>query len=230
MRFAWCAVAALLNCACVYMPGMPASHSTLPHRGVEGGGLGGGYRPQTAAPSHSRRRFRGSARLRRDAAIDGAELFIVLTCPNWSGPAPSTRRRRVSVLEGGGGSLGEGSGGGERGKCLVYVALKNLSQGRRRARCQFKHITVAGSPRGGGEGPPQPPTHPQPLQVYSNKLCVQKKTKKKAADIIMIQSLLGEIAFTRRSVAAAALILLPSWTAQKFAIVFFCLHGCTGSQ
>lgn len=40
-----------------------------------------------------------------------------------------------------------------------------------------------------------------PLQVYSNKLCVQKGT-----DIIMIQSLSGEIAFTRHSIAAALIL------------------------
>lgn len=63
----------------------------------------------------------------------------MLACPDWSEPAPWGGRRRVSDGVG-------GCGEEEEGKCLVYVALKNLSQGRRRASCQFKHITVVGSP------------------------------------------------------------------------------------
>lgn len=39
------------------------------------------------------------------------------------------------------------------------------------------------------------------MQVYSNLLCVQKDT-----DIIMIQSLSGQIAFTRHSNAAALIL------------------------
>lgn len=58
--------------------------------------------------------------------------------------------------------------------------------------CQFKHITVtllqAGVPL-------------RSLQVYSNILCVQK-----GSDIIMIQSLSGEIAFTRHSNAATLIL------------------------
>lgn len=112
----------------------------------------------------------------------------------------------------------------EEGKCLVYVALKNLSQGRRRARCQFKHITVVGSPQGGGQrgfggkglgGRPSTPPTSTPAGLFKQIVC----TEKKAADIITIQSLLGEIAFTRHCVVAAALILPPPSRFLLFSLV-----------
>lgn len=79
-------------------------------------------------------------------------------------------------------------------ECLVYE-LWNVSQGDPRLDvlfCQFKHITVT---------PLQAAVPSGSLQVYSNILCARKGT-----DIIMIQSLSGEIAFTRHSNAATLIL------------------------